>query len=72
MAKHVVYVLQSVPDPTRPYIGLTSDLEARLAAHNAGRCRHTARYRPWEVVVALRADAVLGRVHDAGIELVPQ
>jgi putative endonuclease len=53
-AKSIVYLLRSVADPTRPYVGLTHDLEARLVAHNAGRCAHTARHRPWEVVVAVR------------------
>ena len=52
-AKSIVYVLQSMADPKRPYIGLTHDLGARLEAHNAGRCAHTARHRPWEVVVAV-------------------
>jgi predicted GIY-YIG superfamily endonuclease len=41
-------------EPTRPYIGLTSDLAARLDAHNAGRCTHAASYRPWEVVAAIQ------------------
>ena len=40
-------------EPKRPYIGLTHDLQARLDAHNAGRCTHTAGYRPWTVEVAL-------------------
>lgn len=52
-AKHIVYVLRSVSEPERPYIGVTQELAARLDAHNAGRCAHTARYRPWEVVVAV-------------------
>ena len=52
--KSIVYVLRSLSEPERRYIGLTHDLAARLDAHNAGRCAHTARYRPWEVVVALR------------------
>ena len=52
-AKHVVYILRSVPEPKRPYIGLTHDVDARVAAHNAGRCAHTARYRPWDLVVAI-------------------
>jgi predicted GIY-YIG superfamily endonuclease len=51
--KSIVYVLRSVSEPKRPYIGVTQELAARLDAHNAGRCTHTARYRPWEVVVAL-------------------
>ena len=35
------------------YIGLTSDVPARLADHNAGRCPHTARYRPWQLHVTI-------------------
>ena len=49
----VVYILRSLTAPNRPYIGLTRDLHKRLDAHNAGRCTHTARYRPWQVVVAI-------------------
>jgi putative endonuclease len=52
-AKRIVYILRSEPEPRRPYIGLTHDLEARLEAHNAGRYSLTARYRPWKVLVAL-------------------
>jgi predicted GIY-YIG superfamily endonuclease len=35
-----VYVLRSLADSNRYYTGTTSDLNARLAAHNAGRCPH--------------------------------
>ena len=35
------------------YVGLTRDVLARLAEHNAGRCAHTARYRPWHLHVAI-------------------
>jgi putative endonuclease len=38
-----------VRDRSRYYTGLTSDILSRLAAHNAGRCQHTATARPWEV-----------------------
>ena len=48
---HVVYILQSESEPSRFYTGLTSDLTARLATHNAGRSAHTASGRPWRVVV---------------------
>jgi putative endonuclease len=51
--KHIVYILRSVPEPKRPYIGLTHGVDARLTAHNAGRCAHTARYRPWGLVAAI-------------------
>ena len=49
LPKRTVYILRSLSEPKRPYIGLTSDVHARLADHNAGRCPHTARYRPWQL-----------------------
>ena len=45
--KRLVYVLKSANPTADYYIGLTHDLRARLADHNAGRCPHTARYLPW-------------------------
>ena len=48
-AKTRVYVLRSRFLPTRYYTGLTSDVRARLEAHNDGRCSHTASGRPWEI-----------------------
>ena len=45
--KHVVYVLKNADPNPRCYVGLRSDVSARLDDHNAGRCPHTARYRPW-------------------------
>ena len=46
--KRVVYVLKSAAREGHFYIALTSDVPARLADHNAGRCPNTARYRPWQ------------------------
>ena len=51
--KRVVYVIRSVRDPSRHYVGLTSDVEARLRWHNESPSGHTATDRPWRVVVAL-------------------
>jgi predicted GIY-YIG superfamily endonuclease len=51
--KRFVYLLRRVNDPSRPYVGLTSDVPARLADHNAGRCPDTARYRPWHLHVTI-------------------
>jgi putative endonuclease len=47
--KRIVYILRSVSTQSRPYVGLTSDVRSRLDDHNAGRCPHTARYRPWQL-----------------------
>ena len=52
-SKRFVYVLNSTSDPTRYYTGTTSDVRARLAAHNQGECPHTSRWAPWRVVVVL-------------------
>jgi predicted GIY-YIG superfamily endonuclease len=45
------YVLRSCADPARYYTGLTSDWRARLEAHNAGKCAHTATGHPWQIDV---------------------
>ena len=49
--KRFVYILTSAEQPPRFYTGLTSDVSARLAAHNAGHCRHTATHRHWRLHV---------------------
>ena len=49
-----VYMLQSTSHPRQRYIGLTSDVDARVAAHNAGQSVHTSKYRPWKVCTAIR------------------
>ncbi len=51
--KRFVYVLKSADAELHFYIGLTSDVPTRLAAHNAGRCPHTARRRPWQIHVVI-------------------
>lgn len=48
-----VYILQSERDPRRYYTGLTSNVRARLAEHNAGASRHTANGRPWKAIVVI-------------------
>lgn len=52
-ARRFVYVLRSLVMPSRHYTGLTADVSARLAAHNAGECRHTTKFRPWRVLVSM-------------------
>jgi putative endonuclease len=52
--KRSVYILRSMKDPTRSYVGLTADIATRVADHNAGACPQTARHVPWRVVVLLQ------------------
>ena len=53
LPKRFVYVLKNCDRPTRYYAGLTSDVGAGLAAHNAGQCAHTTSGRPWETDVVI-------------------
>jgi predicted GIY-YIG superfamily endonuclease len=48
-----VYVLKSMQEHTHYYTGVTSDVGARLAAHDAGHCSHTADGRPWRLDVVV-------------------
>ncbi len=51
-----VYLMQSISRPNQRYVGLTNDLQQRLATHNLGGSPHTSKYVPWRVVTAIRFD----------------
>ncbi len=44
-----VYILKSIPEPERFYVGLTDDPRKRLQTHNQGVVPHTSKYCPWEL-----------------------
>jgi len=46
---HYVYILKSTHF-RESYIGSTSDLKRRLHDHNNGKSRHTAKFKPWDVI----------------------
>ena len=45
-----VYMLQSLSDPDRYYVGGSVDLKRRLTDHNAGQSSHTSKFVPWKLV----------------------
>jgi predicted GIY-YIG superfamily endonuclease len=51
-----VYILESLTFPGHFYVGLTSDLKARLKRHNERQVTHTAKYAPWRVNTYLGFD----------------
>jgi putative endonuclease len=53
VGRRFVYVLRSDRDPSRHYVGITSDPERRLEWHNHGPCGHTVADRPWTFVVVI-------------------
>jgi predicted GIY-YIG superfamily endonuclease len=50
--KHV-YVLRSLSNPNRHYVGVTTNVDRRLNEHNSGNSPHTNRFRPWRVQVTI-------------------
>jgi predicted GIY-YIG superfamily endonuclease len=54
--RRFVYILRSIENPERRYIGVSSNVAARLNGHNAGEDPSTA--RPWfvDVCVELRSE----------------
>ncbi len=47
---HYVYLLESRSCAGERYVGLTTNLRARLAEHNAGKSKHTSKFVPWLIV----------------------
>ena len=50
---YYVYIIRSIEYPNELYVGHTEDLRKRLSNHNAGTTPHTAKYRPWELIMYL-------------------
>ena len=48
-----VYILESLASTGGFYVGLTCDLPARLAKHNAGEVPHTSKRMPWRIKSAV-------------------
>ena len=51
--KRIVYILRSDNDPSRHYVGLTSNALERLEWHNSGPSGYTVHNRPWSLVVSI-------------------
>ena len=45
---YTVYILKSLKDQTKHYVGFTQDLKTRLNGHNKGDSHYTKKYLPWE------------------------
>jgi predicted GIY-YIG superfamily endonuclease len=50
--KPIVYIIRSDANPARHYVGITSDVDARLDWHTHGPCGHTMSHRAWSLVVS--------------------
>ena len=50
---YYVYLLIDVATETHRYTGVTEDLQALLAKHNAGEVPHTSKFKPWKIETAI-------------------
>ncbi len=53
---YYVYLLRSINNPSKTYVGYTTNLKQRLETHNSGGSIHTKHDRPWKLVVFLGFD----------------
>jgi putative endonuclease len=53
IGKRFVYILRSDSNPSRHYVGVTSDLDRRLEWHNYGPSGQTMSGRPWSPILCI-------------------
>ena len=49
MQNFYVYILCSLANSDRMYVGITNNLEKRLQEHNNGDCIYTSTLKPWKL-----------------------
>jgi len=54
--RRFVYIIKSIVTPDEYYVGVTSNVDLRLRAHNEGLSPHTAWRRPWRTLVVIEFD----------------
>ena len=54
---YYVYLLRSLKNQSRTYIGYTTDLNQRFETHNSGGSINTKLDRPWKMVMYLAFDS---------------
>ena len=50
---YYVYMLQSIKNKKRYYVGVTNNLERRLKEHNSGESIYTNSFKPWELITVV-------------------
>lgn len=53
---YYVYLLKSIKNPNKTYIGYITDLRERLKKNNEGGSVYTSDHRPWKLVTYLCFD----------------
>ena len=50
---YYVYLIKSLAYPENFYVGYTTNLKQRIETHNSGGSIHTAKYKPWKLIMYL-------------------
>lgn len=51
-----VYLIRSIKNPNKTYVGFTNDLKERLKKHNEGASIFTYDDRPWKLITFIGFD----------------
>lgn len=54
---YYIYLLRSLKNSSKTYIGYTTDLDARLKKHNEGGSIFTSDFRPWKLITYIAFDS---------------
>ncbi len=46
---YYVYILQSINNPDKYYVGYTTNVKDRLIKHNEGGDKYTSQFKPWKI-----------------------
>lgn len=46
---YIIYILKSLKNPSKHYIGFTTNLKKRLKEHNNKQSSYSSVYSPWEL-----------------------
>ena len=46
---YYVYILQSINNPDKYYVGYTTNIKNRLIKHNEGGDKYTSKYKSWKI-----------------------
>ncbi len=53
---YFVYLIKSIKNPNKTYIGFTNNLDQRMEKHNNGASIYTTDDRPWKLVTYICFD----------------
>jgi len=60
---YYVYMLKSVLNGQRYYVGMTNNLKRRLKEHNNGDSTYSSKFKPWELITYLGFNSKTKALH---------